>query len=179
MIRVVLLIICVTALSAVAVGLAQALAAILQAQPITATAAPVTKSAIRSGTRSFTIPAHSQRPLSAYDEIVNRPVFFEGRRYPKPQPAVTRAPVIAHAPPKAVPPPALGVRGVLIEQRVRRALITNPSGRSDWLATGDVMDGWRVVSIDNAGVVVNQDGHEYVLGLHEAKPRPVMGNPVQ
>lgn len=63
------------------------------------------------------------------------------------------------------PQTLLSVRGILIEDRVRRALVTDGSGEPVWLGLGEGRGGWRLVSIEAAQVVVADAARHYTLAF--------------
>jgi hypothetical protein len=63
------------------------------------------------------------------------------------------------------PATLLTVRGILIEDRIRRALVADGSGAPVWLAPGEGRGAWRLVSIEPSQVVVADSAHHYTLAF--------------
>ncbi|MFD1304010.1 hypothetical protein, partial [Methylobacterium marchantiae] len=57
----------------------------------------------------------------------------------------------------------LSVRGILIEDGARRALVSDGSGAPAWLSPGDGQGAWRLVSVEPEAVVVADAGRQYTL----------------
>lgn len=99
--------------------------------------------------------------LAAADsgEALSRPLFDPGRR---PWTARgNREDITAGERPRTL----LTVRGILIEDHVRRALVADGSGVPAWLVPGQGRDGWRLVSVEPGRVVVADAARHYTLAF--------------
>lgn len=82
---------------------------------------------------------------------------------------------------EAPPPTLLSVRGILIEDRARRALVADGTTEPVWLSPGEGRGAWRLVSIEPGQVVVADANRRYTLAFL-APPvalRPLPRHPVQ
>jgi hypothetical protein len=105
-----------------------------------------------------------RKPLESYAPILAHPVFFKSRAPYVPAPPAPRPP--AAAPPMAIDP-GLAVSGVIITNGLSKAYLSNRA-RTDgtWTAEGQVFQGWRVTSVDKAGVKLEQSGRSVTLTLY-------------
>ena len=80
---------------------------------------------------------------------------------------------------QAGPPTLLSVRGILIEDRIRRALVADGTGAPTWMVPGESRGAWRLVSIEPAQVVVTDSARDYTLAFLGAPValRPVPRHP--
>lgn len=136
-------------------------------------------------------PAAPAPPLSDYGATLERPLFFPGRRFPSTTTAATPAasgPAPAAAPRAARP----SLSAVIEEHGERSALLTAPGqATSTRLRPGEQLGGWKLVSIDDDGVTVEQDGRREKIPLRSygdapapppakpAAPRPPAPQPLR
>jgi hypothetical protein len=110
--------------------------------------------------------AANRKPLEAYGQILAHPVFFKSREpfvaAPPPLP-----PVVVAAPPPVVVDPGLGVGGVIIKNGLSKAYLFSKAGAGGaWAGQGEMFQGWKVTSIDKAGVKLEQSGRSIDLQLY-------------
>ncbi len=92
------------------------------------------------------------RPLDAYKSIVQRPLFFHDRRFPKPRSVVQRKPPsvpLQIAKPNPPPPPVFSgvLHGVILSGSVRKVLISSNGKVAKWYSENQIVNGWRVTAI--------------------------------
>lgn len=109
---------------------------------------------------------------SSFQQIAARPLFFEGRRIPKPHVEPTRVP--ASPTPIPEPPPAssidrLRLNGIHIGVHERRALVGAGDQTAHWCKEGDVVEGWTLVTIEPLQVHLRNGGQSATLQLYAAK----------
>ncbi len=110
--------------------------------------------------------------LADFKETVQRPLFLESRRPFTPQPGappVTEATSEAAATPILQSASNLQVFGVIYsEGGKRKALLREAQAKTGlWLDPGNMIDGWRIRTIEDRQVVVERDGTTEVLTLHK------------
>jgi hypothetical protein len=105
-----------------------------------------------------------RRSLENYASIMAHPLFFKSRApYVPPPPA---PPPVAAAPPVATDPGVI-VAGVMLTNGLSKAYLSNKAGQDGaWTSQDEVFRGWRVKSIDEAGVVLEQGGRSVDLQLY-------------
>ncbi len=109
-------------------------------------------------------------PLSFYNEVGERPLFFEGRR---PPPEEDEAAEVAEEPepePDA-PPPKVALTGILILEGERYALVKRADGKgTERLKVGDEYESWTVDEIGEERLVMANKGQkeEFLLWQYEA-----------
>lgn len=110
------------------------------------------------------------KPLGAFPQTASRPLFFEGRRYPERE-AKQAPPVSAFAAEPIGGATAKGarLRGVVTIAGTTRALIEMPSKSPEWLAVGDLVDGWRLEGIDQDRAELRSGSQAVSLLLYEAQ----------
>lgn len=105
---------------------------------------------------------------SNFQQIASRPLFFEGRRVPRPQvepvssPAA-REPVPEHSPAGSID--RLRLSGIHIASSHRRALVLVGEA-GEWRSEGDVVEGWKIVSIEPEQVRLLNGGQSATLTLY-------------
>jgi hypothetical protein len=105
-----------------------------------------------------------------YEDILERPLFVEGRRPPSDEPeAVETAP-----PQPDLPPPKLSLVGVYTTPKGMTALVRNNVTRDTLrVRLGDRFEGWEVSEIDAERLVLKKQGDEQVFELRDySKPAP-------
>lgn len=110
------------------------------------------------------------KPLepSNFQQIASRPLFFEGRRVPRPHVEPVSSPAATE--PVSEPSPAgsidrLRLSGVHIALSQRRALVLVGEA-GEWRSEGDVVEGWRIVSIEAGQVRLLNGGQSATLTLY-------------
>lgn len=101
------------------------------------------------------LPEVSLKQIAALGRTLAAPAFFKSRSpYVPPAPtAVVPAAVAAVA-----PPPTVTISGIVIDKRVKRALLLTPvDNNGTWLSEGDQVMGWRVETITSTGVTLRQN----------------------
>jgi hypothetical protein len=103
----------------------------------------------------------AQPALSTFSQSLARPLFFEGRRLPSPQPKEVKAqPPKPPPPPPPLPPPKPAVLpdkikllGVVMQSENWKALIEIPPQPATWLKVGDQIAEWTITAIEGNRVV--------------------------
>jgi len=94
------------------------------------------------------------------DPVLRRPIFLPSRKPFEPS--------AAPPPPRPPPPdPRFVVDGIMLTGGARKAHLRQPhetDGR--WHETGQVIDGWVIVQIDAAGIVVEQAEQRLTIRLY-------------
>lgn len=112
-------------------------------------------------------PPPEPPPLSAFDEIIRRPLFNAGRL----PPGVVEESAEAAAEPAAAESeertlPDLQLIGVAINGATRQALLRAPGDGEDWVREGDSFGGWRLESVDAERVVLGSGERTHELRLY-------------
>lgn len=107
------------------------------------------------------------RPTAAHGEILARPVFFKSRQpFVAPPPAPVPKPVSPPSPPVPADP-GLVLGGIMIDGPAKRAyLVDKASSQGTWISEGDTIGGWKLDTIDAAGVTLQQGGRTVKLQLY-------------
>jgi len=114
-------------------------------------------------------PARDGRSIGEYNEILTRPVFFKSRapyvpapEPPAPPPAAT--PVVA---PPVNADPELTLSGIVVTNGVRRAYLVNKAdSQGSWVGEGESLAGWKVLSVQVAGIKLQQNNRIVDLDLY-------------
>ncbi len=107
---------------------------------------------------------------ASYEDILERPLFVEGRRPPSDEPqAVETAPAQ-----QDLPPPRLSLVGVYTTPKGMTALVRNNVTRDTVrVRPGDRFEGWEVSEIDAQRLVLKNQGDQQVFELRDySKPAP-------
>jgi hypothetical protein len=107
--------------------------------------------------------------LSAYDEIAARPIFNEGRKADPDAPRASAAP--AHARTSGGELSEFRLVGIVADSAIQRAIVEREGAASQRVAPGDEIAGWRVESIDRAGIVVTKDARSLRISIPKSQPR--------
>lgn len=101
------------------------------------------------------VPAVPRKQITALGQTLTVPAFFKSRApYVPPASIVVAAPVAA----PIAPPPAVTIAGIIIDSRVKKALLLSPADNNGtWLSEGDQVMGWKVEAITAAGVTLRQN----------------------
>ncbi|MEW6037098.1 MAG: hypothetical protein AB1648_02425 [Pseudomonadota bacterium] len=110
--------------------------------------------------------------LGEFEELVERPLFVEGRR---PPPEVVEEP----PPPVARTPLDLKLMGMIFSPSGKTALLVDPKGKYKRVKQGGVVNGWVLKELKTDGVVMQQDGETKELPLLKAKPKVAGGGAPQ
>ena len=113
-------------------------------------------------------------PLVNFEDVVQRPLFIEGRR-PPPEPEndpIDTAPQSVLAPSKR---PVVDLTAILIINGEQYAVFRTPGKKQDSqkLKVGEELDGWKVVKIEPKQVTLNQGATDEVFLLREYKKVPL------
>jgi hypothetical protein len=117
----------------------------------------------------------AQVPISEFSQTLVRPLFFEGRRFPVPQPKeAKREPQKALAAPSPPPPPPKPVTlpsmtrllGVVQQSEGWQALIETPPRPPQWFKIGDKVGEWTIARIENNEVVLTHSARSATLTLY-------------
>jgi hypothetical protein len=110
------------------------------------------------------VPMVQPVPLDQFAAIVQRPVFFAGRRLPQPTP-------IRNAPDTAltrVALPRAQLTAILADgPHQRRVLLSLPRGKERALVLGDMIDGWRLSQIGTDEIVLTANEQQYRMKLYD------------
>jgi hypothetical protein len=104
------------------------------------------------------------------DPVLARPIFFASRKPFEPPPAQASTP-----PPKPPPPdPVFVVDGIMLIGDARRAQLRQPQEvDGQWYETGQVIDGWTIVQIEAAEIVLDQAERKFEMRLYSSEPSAV------
>jgi hypothetical protein len=143
----------------------------------TETATVTTGQPARASQQERTVPV--PKPAADYQAALARPLFFRTRSPyvpPPPPPPAPQPSVMAVEPPPPPPPlpisePELTLAGVTITARVRKAyLVSKAGGEGTWCNEGEEIQGWRISSIGDSSIALD-DGERIVhLPLYEENP---------
>jgi hypothetical protein len=122
---------------------------------------PTTTAAVpKRAPRAIADPA--QPALSKFSQSLTRPLFFEGRRLPSPQPKQIKAELPKPPPPPSPPPPPpkpvvlpdkIKLLGVVMQAEAWKALIEIPPLPAAWFKVGDRIAEWTITAIEENSVV--------------------------
>ena len=122
-----------------------------------------TDAAAAMPTRAPRVIADPMQPaLSSFSQSLARPLFFEGRRLPIPQPKEVKAEPPKPPPPPSPPPPPpkpvllpdkIKLLGVVMHGEDRKALIETPPQLAAWFKLGDQIAEWTITAIEENRVV--------------------------
>jgi len=122
--------------------------------------ATTTASVPKRAPRGIADPA--QPALSTFSQSLTRPLFFEGRRLPSPQPKQIKAELPKPPPPPSPPPPLpkpvvlpdkIKLLGVVRQAQDWKALIEIPPQPAAWFKVGDRIADWTITAIEENRVV--------------------------
>ncbi|HWE18411.1 MAG TPA: hypothetical protein VG758_14705 [Hyphomicrobiaceae bacterium] len=117
----------------------------------------------------------AQIPISEFSQTLVRPLFFEGRRFPVPQPKeAKREPQKALAAPSPPPPPPKPVTlpskikllGVVQLSEDWQALIEIPPQAPQWFKVGDMISEWTIARVENNEVLLTHSARSATLPLY-------------
>lgn len=102
--------------------------------------------------------------VSEFHDLVERPLFVEGRRPlpdipPEPPPAVVHTPL------------DLKLMGLIFSPSGKLALLADPKGKYKRVKQGAVVGGWTLKELKADGVVMQQEGETKELALLKVKPK--------
>ena len=107
---------------------------------------------------------HARAP-EQNDPVLARPIFFASRKPFEPPP-----PAAAAKPPP--PDPTFVVDGIMLTGGARKAHLRQPHEvDGHWHATGQVIDGWKIVQIAAAGIVLEQADRRLAMHLYSSGSR--------
>jgi type II secretory pathway component PulC len=110
--------------------------------------------------------------LGEFEELVERPLFVEGRR---PPPEVVEEP----PPPVSRTPLDLKLMGMIFSPTGKTALLVDPKGKYKRVKEGGVVGGWLLKELKTDRVLMQQDGETKELPLLKAKPKVGAGGAPQ
>jgi hypothetical protein len=121
-----------------------------------------------------------QPALSSFSQSLARPLFFEGRRLPSPQPKEVKAEPPKPPPPPSPPPPLpkpvvlpdkIKLVGVVLQGQDLKALIEIPPQPAAWFKLGDHIAEWTITSIEENRVVFSHHSSKSAtLALYSDSP---------
>jgi hypothetical protein len=101
-------------------------------------------------------------PLSAFDEMVRRPVFTASRSPFAP----------TQSTPDLAGPPDIRLTGVAIDASKKRALLRSPQQpQGRWVEQGQSIDGWELQSVRDDAVVITSGQQIHELRLYPVQNR--------
>jgi hypothetical protein len=101
-------------------------------------------------------------PLSAFDEMVRRPVFTASRSPFAP----------TQSSPNLAGPPDIRLTGVAIDASKKRALLRSPQQpQGRWVEQGQSIDGWQLQSVRDDAVVITSGQQMHELRLYPVQSR--------
>jgi len=110
------------------------------------------------------VPEVPGKQIAALGRTLAAPAFFRSRA-PYVPPAVVAVPVAAVAP--IAPPPTVTIAGIVIDKRVKKALVLSPADNNGtWLNEGDQVMGWRIEAITAAGVTLRQNSSKLDVRMY-------------
>lgn len=109
--------------------------------------------------------ATNRREIESYGQILARPVLFKSREpFVPPPPA---PPAVTVAPPPVAADPGLAVGGVMIKNGLSKAYFVSKAGPGGvWAGEGESVQGWKVKSVNETGVKLEQAGRSIDLSLY-------------
>jgi hypothetical protein len=107
-------------------------------------------------------------PLATFSQSLARPLFFDGRRLPSPQPKQINAEAPKPPPPSPPPPPPkpatlpdkIRLLGLVMQGGDRKALIEIPPQQAAWLKVGDQIAEWTIIAIEANHVLFSHRSSE-------------------
>jgi hypothetical protein len=115
----------------------------------------------------------AQVSISEFSETLVRPLFFEGRQFPVPQPKEVKAesqkPLAAPPPPPPKPvtlPSKIKLLGVVLQSGDWQVLIEIPPQPPQWFKVGDKVSEWTIARIENNAVVLTHSARSATLPLY-------------
>ncbi|PDT87483.1 hypothetical protein CO669_25295 [Bradyrhizobium sp. Y36] len=110
------------------------------------------------------VPEVPGKQIAALGRTLATPAFFKSRSpYVPPAPAAVS--VVAVAP--VAPPPAVTVAGIVMDKRIKKALVLSPADNNGtWLSEGDQVMGWKVEAITAAGVTLRQNSSKMDVRMY-------------
>jgi hypothetical protein len=130
------------------------------------------------------VPTIRSAPLASFDEVVQRPLFIEGRR-PPPEVEAPPEDEKPKLPPQVKTRPRLSLTAILIVDNQKQAVFRTVEKKQALqnVAVGEEIDGWVVSDIQSTQVKLTQGGAEevFLLREYEKVPLPVIPDkaPVQ
>ncbi|MDF0584152.1 hypothetical protein [Bradyrhizobium yuanmingense] len=110
------------------------------------------------------VPEVPGKQIAALGRTLATPAFFKSRA-PYVPPAPAAVPATAVAP--VAPPPTVTVAGIVIDKRIKKALVLSPADNNGtWLSEGDQVMGWRVETITAAGVTLRQNSSKLDVRMY-------------
>jgi hypothetical protein len=133
-----------------------------------------TETTVKQGPRDFAdLPPVS---IAEFSQTIVRPLFFEGRRLPSPQPKEIKAQAPKTAPAPATPPSPppkpvalpdkIRLLGVFLQSEDGKALIELPPEPAQWLKVGDKVGAWTIARIEENQVVLQHSVRSATLPLY-------------
>jgi hypothetical protein len=109
---------------------------------------------------------------TAFPQTFARPIFFAERRFPtKPIKAASKPQAQPSAPaePK-ISADKIKLRGVMLTNGKKRALLESPSGTSAWIGLDEMIDGWTVSALGANAITLKQSGSSATITLYPETP---------
>ena len=109
------------------------------------------------------------KPLRTNNPILSRPVFTSTRRPPSIKPKPMKTPILKKpiVPTKSVKPKILGIMMFKGENQV---FLKSPrKAKGVWIKAGEIIDGWKIMSIDDTGATLNSGPSNLSLKLYVDK----------
>jgi general secretion pathway protein N len=135
--------------------------------PMTGASVAAPASPPQPASASESDPVFAMPPLSAYADVLTRPLFSETRR----RPAVSTA--------RDDKPADFTLVGIVISPTERHALLSHGTpAQLEHVVEGQSVDGWTVTAIEPSRVVLAQGGRETEIGSGKKPQEPVKPEPV-
>lgn len=112
------------------------------------------------------------KPIEAYPQIVDRPLFTSSRRPFVPvavMPEVPSRSAPIPAPIMVAPPPNIILTAVAIDGELQRAYLAPATqrDRGDWYAIGATVEGWQLASIEAEAIVLKLGEQQKRIALFD------------
>ena len=112
------------------------------------------------------------KPIAGYLQTLAHPIFFKNRApfVPPPPTPPPPPPMMRPSQSQAVADPGVLLGGIMVMQGARKAYLsrkTDPSGT--WVADGEDFMGWRIQTIDAAGIVLTNGERKIDLKLYPGR----------
>jgi type II secretory pathway component PulC len=102
--------------------------------------------------------------IEEYSDMVDRPLFIEGRRPPDAEEASADASAVQT-------PLTLKLMGVVFTPRDKTALLVDLKGKYKRARKNTVVDGWKLVEVEHDKVILTQGEEQRELRLLKPKPK--------
>lgn len=119
----------------------------------------------RAGGEGMTLEPFDFPEISEFDELVQRPLFIEGRRPPQ-ESAGEESSIV-----KPRTPLHAKLMGVIFSPRGVTALLVDAKGKYQRVKKGGIIDDWTLVELHGDRAILEQDGERQELLLLKKRPK--------